>query len=239
VLRASIPQITQPIALPPQQPIRPIPPPPAELVLKQQRAAVVGSFGEVARAAASNPAPSPLEVGSFEAGHSGTEKLAATHVAVGTAGFEDTQVSSIALPANSRAPVGTAFDSVRAATQQSTGAQVASTGFDAVQARPPGATRSHESTSSGASTPLEILDKPRPEYSTEARRMRIEGDVTVEALFEASGSVRILRVLHGLGHGLDENARNAASAIRFRPAAQNGRPTDTVAVVHIQFQLVY
>jgi TonB family protein len=90
-----------------------------------------------------------------------------------------------------------------------------------------------------ASTALEILEKPRPEYSAEARRLRIEGDVSIEAVFEASGHVRVLRILRGLGHGLDENARAAAEAIRFRPAIHNGRPVDTLAVVHLQFQLVY
>jgi TonB family protein len=88
-------------------------------------------------------------------------------------------------------------------------------------------------------TELDILEKPRPEYTEEARRLRIEGDVLVQALFEASGRIRILRIVRGLGHGLDESAVRAATAIRFRPAMERGRATDTVAVVHIQFQLAY
>jgi TonB family protein len=88
-------------------------------------------------------------------------------------------------------------------------------------------------------TNLEILEKPRPLYTDEARRLHIEGEVLIQALFEASGRIRVLRIIRGLGHGLDENAETAAGAIHFRPATQNGQATDIVAVVRIRFQLVY
>jgi TonB family protein len=90
-----------------------------------------------------------------------------------------------------------------------------------------------------ASTPVEILHKPRPAYTDEARRMQIEGEVVVEAVFSATGEVRVLRVLRGLGHGLDESAVKSAEAIRFRAATQNGSPVDTIATVRISFQLAY
>ncbi len=48
-----------------------------------------------------------------------------------------------------------------------------------------------------------------------------------------------MRVVRGLGHGLDETAIAAAREIRFRPARQNGAPVDSDAIVHIQFQLAY
>jgi TonB family protein len=86
-------------------------------------------------------------------------------------------------------------------------------------------------------TALAIVEKARAVYSDEARRLRIEGEVLLEVLFPASGPVRVLRVLRGLGHGLDERAIEAASAIRFRPAAEQGHPVNTVATVRIEFQL--
>jgi TonB family protein len=88
-------------------------------------------------------------------------------------------------------------------------------------------------------TPVEILFKPRPVYAPEARRLKIEGEVLVELLFAASGDARVLRLVRGLGHGLDENAIDAAQAIRFRPAQRGGEPTDSTAIVHIIFQLAY
>lgn len=88
-------------------------------------------------------------------------------------------------------------------------------------------------------TPVEILYKPQPDYTEEARRLRLEGEVVLEVRLAASGAVEVLRLIRGLGHGLDEAAQAAARAIRFRPAMQAGRPVDTTAIVHIEFQLAY
>lgn len=86
-------------------------------------------------------------------------------------------------------------------------------------------------------TPAEILSKPAPVYTDEARAKRIEGEVLLEVVFEASGKLRVLKVVHGLGHGLDDSAVHAAEQIRFKPALRNGQPSDSTAVVHIIFQL--
>jgi TonB family protein len=85
--------------------------------------------------------------------------------------------------------------------------------------------------------PAEILSKPAPSYTEEAKALRIEGEVLLEVVFEASGQIRVLRVLRGLGHGLDENAIRAAEQIRFKPALRDGQPADSTAVLHIIFQL--
>jgi TonB family protein len=90
-----------------------------------------------------------------------------------------------------------------------------------------------------ATVPVEILSKPVPAYTEEARRLRIEGEVLVEVVFTVGGEVRVLRVLQGLGHGLDESAIQAAKQLRFRPARQDGQPVDSVAKLHILFQLAY
>jgi len=86
-------------------------------------------------------------------------------------------------------------------------------------------------------TPVEILSKPRPVYTAEARQMRIEGEVLLDVMFAASGDIRVLRVMRGLGHGLDEAAQRAAVQIHFNPAKRDGRPYDSDAVVHIVFAL--
>lgn len=85
--------------------------------------------------------------------------------------------------------------------------------------------------------PAEVISKPTPAYTTEARNLRIEGEVVLEVVFEASGRLRILRVVQSLGHGLDESAVQAAGQIRFKPAKRDGQPTDYTALVHIVFQL--
>ena len=87
------------------------------------------------------------------------------------------------------------------------------------------------------STPIVVEAKPLPQYTQEAKQLKIEGDVTLQVRFTASGRVEVLRVISGLGHGLDEQAKLAAERIRFKPATRNGTPVDQVSVIHISFQL--
>jgi TonB family protein len=84
---------------------------------------------------------------------------------------------------------------------------------------------------------VEIIVKPTPEYSDEARAQKIEGEVLLEVEFRASGEVRVLRVVRGLGHGLDESASRAAERILFRPARSSAGPVDFRAMVQIVFRL--
>ena len=111
---------------------------------------------------------------------------------------------------------------------------VASTGFGhsaAAASGPP--TRTQEP----ATTSIVVLSKPLPQYTAEAREQHIQGDVTLEVRFTANGQVEVLRVVSGLGHGLDEQARLAAARIRFRPATRDGKAVDQVSVIHVAFQL--
>jgi TonB family protein len=56
-------------------------------------------------------------------------------------------------------------------------------------------------------------------------------------VLEASGKLKVVRVVRGLGHGLDESAIRAAEQINFKPALRDGQPADSTAVLHIIFQL--
>jgi len=93
--------------------------------------------------------------------------------------------------------------------------------------------------SEGATTPVNILDKPRPEYTAEGRSLKIEGDVVLEMVFLANGTIQVNRVVSGLGHGLDEAATRAAQQIKFKPAKREGQPVDFPARVRIEFRLAY
>jgi TonB family protein len=85
--------------------------------------------------------------------------------------------------------------------------------------------------------PVEVLAKPTPSYTDEARRLKIEGEVVLEVEFLAGGSVRVVRVVRGLGYGLDESATSAAQRIQFKPATSEGRPVDFRTTVQIVFRL--
>ena len=87
--------------------------------------------------------------------------------------------------------------------------------------------------------PVEIISKPRPQYTELARQKKIEGDVTLQVVFSANGQVEVQKVVRGLGYGLDEAAEAAAHQIQFKPARQNGQPVDYAGMVHITFELAY
>ena len=148
-------------------------------------------------------------------------------------------VPSPSLPRPAPSPTG-AFAIAAAAEPERRKPAVSKGGFsDASIAAPAPDPRATPARAPAAVSPLEILFKPHPLYTPEARRLKIEGEVLVELLFAASGEAHVLRVVRGLGHGLDENAIGAAQAIRFRPAQRDGVPIDSTAIVHIIFQLAF
>lgn len=111
---------------------------------------------------------------------------------------------------------------------------VAATGFGtpvATAAAP--SVQAHSSPVTG----VVLTSKPRPAYTAEARDLHIEGQVTLQVRFTATGQVEVLRVISGLGHGLDEEAKRAAMQIKFKPAMKDGQPVDQVSNVNISFQL--
>jgi TonB family protein len=114
---------------------------------------------------------------------------------------------------------------------------VQASGFGDADVPAPPTVHSHSADATARIVPAEILSKPTPIYTQEARSMRIEGEVLLEAVLEASGSLRVVRVVRGLGHGLDDNAVKAAEQIHFKPAMKDGQPTDSTVVLHIIFQL--
>ncbi len=87
--------------------------------------------------------------------------------------------------------------------------------------------------------PVRILAKPEPVYTAEARALRLEGDVAVEALFTADGRIEEIRVVRGLGHGLDEAAVAAVQAIEFEPARRAGSPENARLRLTVRFQIAY
>jgi len=90
-----------------------------------------------------------------------------------------------------------------------------------------------------ATNAVEITFKPQPVYTQEARGLKLEGEVLLEVLFSANGTLHVNRVVRGLGHGLDEAAIAAANKMKFKPALRMGQPVDSTAVVHVMFQMAY
>jgi TonB family protein len=92
-------------------------------------------------------------------------------------------------------------------------------------------------TNEPAFVPPVVISEPHPEYTPEAAQLRIQGEVTLQVRFLATGQVEVLRVVNGLGHGLDEQAKRVAEQIRFKPAIKDGHPVDHTTLIHVTFQL--
>ena len=86
-------------------------------------------------------------------------------------------------------------------------------------------------------TPPKLVSYTRPMYTDEGRRQGIEGKVTLEAEFDAQGNFRVLRVVKGLGYGLDENALTALKKWRFTPAYRDGQRVRVVMQIDVNFSL--
>jgi TonB family protein len=155
---------------------------------------------------------------------------------VADAGFG---TSNAAAPATqkSRAIADAGFGAPSAqATKPATPQAVRDSGFDASPA-PVAAAATQTVRPARIDVPVEILAKPTPAYTDEARALKLEGEVVLEVEFCAKGNIKVLRVVRGLGHGLDESASRAAEAIRFKPAQSSGRAVDFRSTVHIVFRL--
>jgi TonB family protein len=177
---------------------------------------VVKPAGFSAETAVAQPARRIVStVGSFDSANAGEGRVARAPAAARPGGFSDASASSSSEtrrgPVSSGAFGDTTVDTNGAAARKAPAA--------------------------AQFTPVEIISKPKPAYTNEARLKKIEGEVLLEMQFSASGAARVLRLVRGLGYGLDENAVAAAVGIRFRPATRDGGPVDSAAVVHIVFQL--
>jgi TonB family protein len=85
-------------------------------------------------------------------------------------------------------------------------------------------------------TPPVLLSHSQPEYTPEARQLKIQGDVVLRVTITTSGEMVVHNVIRGLGHGLDESAMRSAPTYKFKPAMQNGQPVEFTTNIIIKFQ---
>jgi protein TonB len=82
-----------------------------------------------------------------------------------------------------------------------------------------------------------LLKEVKGDYTDAARRAGISGDVVLELVVRRDGTVGEVRVLEGLGGGLNERAINAVRQWRFAPATRLGAPVDVIVEVAMEFKL--
>jgi TonB family protein len=91
----------------------------------------------------------------------------------------------------------------------------------------------------GDITMPEMLRQTTSSYTEEARKAGVQGIVILLAVIRKDGRVDRLKVVRGLGYGLDEQAtQEIEKNWRFRPGTLDGNPVDVPATIEVQFNLL-
>jgi TonB family protein len=89
---------------------------------------------------------------------------------------------------------------------------------------------------SKGATPAEIVFREEPEYPSSARLLRLEGNVTLEAMITKDGRVRDVHAIAGPSL-LVKAAQDAVEKWRYRPYTLNGKREDTKTRIVVRFML--
>jgi TonB family protein len=85
--------------------------------------------------------------------------------------------------------------------------------------------------------PPRLLREVKADYTEEARRKRVSGDVVLEIVVNRDGRVGNVTLLRGLGQGLDQQAIAAVRQWQFAPARRQGEAVDVIVEVAVEFKL--
>jgi protein TonB len=90
----------------------------------------------------------------------------------------------------------------------------------------------------GVETPR-LLKEVKPQYTAQAMRAKIQGEVLLECIIGPDGSVGNIRVVRSLdsAFGLDQEAIKAARQWRFAPGTRQGQPVAVLVTIAIAFTL--
>ncbi|MGA7566185.1 MAG: energy transducer TonB [Terriglobales bacterium] len=88
----------------------------------------------------------------------------------------------------------------------------------------------------GISAPRPIAT-PDPQYTEEARQAKTQGTCILWLIVDTEGRPRDIRVVHGLGYGLEAKAIEAVKQWRFQPAMKDGKPVNVEISVEVGFRL--
>jgi TonB family protein len=85
--------------------------------------------------------------------------------------------------------------------------------------------------------PPRALYDPEPDYSEEARKVKLQGSVVLSLVVDATGHPRNVKIARSLGMGLDEKAIEAVEKWKFAPGMKDGYPVATRVEVEVNFHL--
>jgi protein TonB len=82
-----------------------------------------------------------------------------------------------------------------------------------------------------------VLYSVEPEFSEEARKAKFSGNVQVCLVVDERGNPSNVRVVRGVGMGLDDKAKEAVMQYKFKPAMKNGKPVKVELYIDVNFQI--
>jgi protein TonB len=89
----------------------------------------------------------------------------------------------------------------------------------------------------GVSKPV-VLYAPDAEFSEEARKAKFSGNVEVYLIVDETGAPSHIRVVRGVGMGLDDKAIEAVRQYKFKPAMKDGKPVKVPLYIDVNFQIL-
>ena len=86
--------------------------------------------------------------------------------------------------------------------------------------------------------PVDIYS-PKPKYTADAMRAKVQGVVQMSAVVLPNGTVTDIRIVRSLDQtfGLDEEAKKTAAQWRFRPGTLKGEPVAVRIIIELEFNL--
>lgn len=83
-----------------------------------------------------------------------------------------------------------------------------------------------------------LISKVEPVYTDEARAAHYQGTVVLSIEIHPDGKAHNLRIVRGLGLGLNEQAMDAVSRWQFRPGLKDGQPVTVGATIEVNWRLL-
>jgi TonB family protein len=253
VLPKVLPDIPKPVEAKMDQP-KPILLPPAPKVIQEQAAPKIVNLTHPSPPALVNNSPHPAAVALGSANNPLSPPTAAGPAKIdlgnrGVAGMPSSNTgagrpTTVNL-AGSGSPGGVnhgtgvqAIQGIKLGVAGGTGTAAAHAGqVNLGQAVPPPMPKPAAAAAAQSTAP-KVLSKPKPEYTADAIQAHVEGVVTLHIKVLTNGSVEVVGVTNGLGHGLDESAKRAILATKFKPATDaSGNPIEWDGIVNVAFQL--
>jgi protein TonB len=86
-------------------------------------------------------------------------------------------------------------------------------------------------------TEPKVIHTVPPEYTKEALDAKLQGVVVLSAFVDIDGALTEIKLVRGLGKGLDEKAVECVEQWRFSPGSSHGEPVPRKVQLEVIFRL--